>query len=93
MDPKRKLRLNLRRKVSVQRRFSVEYLGDGTEKVTCRTCGWSDTQKVLSNPRGPAISIPPKLAERLSKYRSNGGVTGICPRCTKKLRDERYPLA
>lgn len=48
-------------------------------------------QEVLSM-AGKNGEIAPKLAEKLSKYRSTGGVTGFCPKCSKARADELYPL-
>lgn len=82
---RRKLLRGLRKGVKVMRRFTVEAVGEDQEKTTCTTCGWSETK--------PHGITDKSLAKRLTAYRAQGGgVTGVCPRCTKKARDEKYPL-
>lgn len=67
------------------RRFKVEHLGAGKIKWTCLTCGHEhfDTH-------------PVELADKYVRYvmspDGKGSGTGECEACTKKLRDERYPL-
>ena len=71
----------------MQRQFTVEYLGEGKERYTCRTCGGSFVEQTY--PMGTNEAF----AKKMSSYRATGsGVAGICPKCTKQTRDERYPL-
>lgn len=46
---RQKLLRGLRRKVRVMSRFTVEAVGEDQEKLTCKTCGWSETK-----PKTPA---------------------------------------
>jgi len=87
-DPvrKRQLTLRLRRRVKVSRRFDVLDLGDGCERQTCRECGVSIVVDHCKT--GAAIETVTKLIV----YRTTGGVTGVCPTCSKRLAAERYPL-
>lgn len=83
-DPKRVLILRLRRAVRVYRRFDVRQVGELLEEQTCRTCGYKETieHKTL-----------PAMAKKLIAYRAHGGgVSGVCPACSKQAAKERYPL-
>lgn len=86
IDRKKRLILNLRRKVKVQCSFDVEPLEGGRERHTCRECKTSEVVQVI--PEG----TDPKFAAKLSAYRARGAVTGICKRCSKLRAEERYPL-
>lgn len=89
MNNKRKHIMFKRRLIRVRRRFSVEYLGGTQLKYTCRTCGHA-TVKDMND--GHA-SISPLAVEKLAKYQDQGGgASGICDRCTKRARDEKFPL-
>lgn len=85
MNQRRKLLLQQRRRLKARRRFDAEYLGDLTVRFTCRTCGKSNTNtyKAGTNER---------MLKKLIPYWNDTGASGVCPTCTKKLRDERYPL-
>ena len=83
---KERLTRNLRRRVRVSRRFDVESLGDGRERQTCRECKTSEIVRIA-----PAESNL-KLIERLTAYRANGGVIGVCKMCSKQRAAELYPL-
>lgn len=89
-SPQRKLALNLRKGVHVIRRMRMEHLGGGVIRWTCLTCGWT-TDKGAELPDGS--TIPAQLAEKLAKYQmTNSTAVGECERCTRKARDQRYPL-
>ena len=84
MNPnRRKQLLILRRRIKVMRRFSVELVEGSTFKYTCRTCGQAETRQ---------LEIPQGFAVRFARYQNSGGVSAVCPHCTKTLRDERFPL-
>lgn len=34
----------------------------------------------------------PDMAKKLIAYRGNGGVTGVCKKCSREAAEERYPL-
>ena len=83
-DLKRTLILKLRRTVKVSRRFTIEQVGPLDEKQTCCECGY--TERFHHN-------TLPAMAKKLIAYRAQGGgVTGVCPRCSKARAIERYPL-
>lgn len=93
-SPRRRLLLGLRKRVRVQSRFTVEPLGGGRERLTCRQCGHVIEQPVggISRATGkPAFASAPQLADRIAQYRA-GVVGGICPECTRREQDRRYPL-
>lgn len=95
MTSRRKLLLALRRRVHAHSRFDVDALGNGRERLTCRTCGHVTEEPVGGHARatgGPAVGSK-LLADRLAAYHANnGGVSGECRNCTKIERDRRYPL-
>lgn len=81
--PSERLLANLRKQVKVHRRFDVRDLGDGREEQTCRACG----KKLIY--RHPSYNA---VVKKLIAYRqANGGVSGVCPKCSKKAALERYP--
>lgn len=89
MNPaKHKLHLGLRKMIKIRRRFKVEHLGDGVIKWTCLTCGHATTDALYKE--------SPQLADKWVRYvmspDGKGSGTGICDRCTRQARDERYPL-
>jgi hypothetical protein len=86
MTSKERLARNLRGRVRVSRRFDVESLGEGREKHTCRECKTSEI--VVVAPPGADL----RVIERLTAYRSRGGVTGVCKTCSKARAAELYPL-
>lgn len=89
---RRKLLIRLRRRVKSTRRLAVELLEDGREKLTCKKCNHSWAHQPWKSPDGTVHRNV--ITDRLSRYRAaNGGVTGECTKCTKALRDERYPLS
>ena len=72
------------------RRLDVTYLGDGRETLTCRECGHQETQTVGGVKPG---QVDPRMLEKLGRYRASpSGILGECEACTRKMRDERYPL-
>lgn len=76
---------NLRKRVKVRARFDVFDLGDGREKQICRTCG-----HVMYYTHEGTYSPVHKM---LIAYRAHSnGVSGVCPKCTKKVAAERYPF-
>lgn len=83
----RAVQLRMRKRVNAHRRWSAEYVGgeSGTDvKYTCRTCGYSEVK---------ALNTTAGMAKRLASYHNDGaGAHGICSRCTRKVRDELYPL-
>jgi hypothetical protein len=80
----RKLALRMRKRVNAMRRWDAEYVDGVKIKYTCRICGFSRTREHKTTPG---------MARKLAAYQNHGGgATGICPRCTKKSRDELYPL-
>jgi len=83
-DSKRTRLLRLRRRIRIRRRmFAVGR--DGLAIIyVCSECGTRSTT-VYSNP------FEADLFERYHS-RENGGCEGVCPKCTKKRRDERFPL-
>lgn len=88
---RRRALLNMRKTIRAHRHFDVELLPDGREKQTCRTCGKSVVHDPWKCPDGSTVSLA--MREKLTKYRTSGsGVGGVCPTCTKRARDERYPL-
>ena len=91
MQPnKRKLYLQLRKRMRILRRFTVEYLGDSTFRYTCRTCGQAHTDH-KTNPAGKPFNE--QAMQKLAAYQQQGGgASGVCDHCTKLARDERYPL-
>jgi hypothetical protein len=84
-SPKRRLLLALRRRVKAHRRFAVEDLGSGRVRLTCRTCGTvtEDTPDKVGE-AGARL-----LADWWGKRKTIGGT---CETCTRRERDERYPL-
>jgi len=84
-DPRRTLILRLRRNVKVSQRFDVSPDPNDplVEIQTCRECGFKETYRHSSTP---------EAAKKMIAYRSRGGVTGVCKRCSKKAAEERYPL-
>jgi hypothetical protein len=86
---KRRLLLGLRRRVKVLRRFTVEPIDGGRERLTCTTCGTVVEQPV----GGEGANVCPGIVEKLAAYRAHGtGVSGYCDKCTRDERDRRYPL-
>ena len=92
MNPqRRRLLLQVRKTVNPQRRFHVEYVDGDRVKYTCKTCGHVIISRI-GNAKN--VSLPPALVKKLARYQNDGnGATGKCPACTKKARDERYPLS
>ena len=85
-DPKRTLILRLRRMVKVTRRFSVRPDPEDPygEITTCKECGHEERVH---------INTTPAMMAKLIKYRNHGdGVSGVCPACSKRAAEERYPL-
>ena len=83
-DPKRALILKLRRTVKVMTRFDVRPgVVDLCEEQTCCECGY--TEQIFLN-------TTPEMAKKMIAYRAKGGITGVCPRCSKKSAEERYPF-
>lgn len=75
-----------RARLVVHSNFTIELVSvkPYIEKQTCRTCGWVTT---LELPAAMGASV------RFAAYRNQGaGVSGRCDGCTKRKRDERYPL-
>lgn len=83
---RRRLVKNLRRKVRVSRRFDVEPMEGNREKHTCRECQKSEIVKIAPD------RCDPKLIQRISAYRSRGGITGVCRNCSRLRAAELYPL-
>lgn len=83
---KRKLLLMLRRRTKPLRRFNVALECDHvTVRFTCKTCGKSHSADYGN--------VAPAIREKLVAYQNdNNGLSGYCPHCTKKARDERWPL-
>lgn len=85
-NPKRRLLLRLRRQIKVRTRQCA--IASGLDKRTvwyrCKRCGAVQAQVMVS-----------EFAARwatLWHSERGGNCTGICPVCTKRVRDERYPL-
>ena len=72
--------------VKVSTRHTVEQSGPLSEKLTCTRCGHAEEHVF---PKGSSTVIVAKLI----RYRAHGGgVHGVCPKCSKKAAEERYPL-
>lgn len=85
-DPRRALILKLRRTVKVARRFDVaaDAADPLVEVQTCRTCG--SVERIRHE-------TSPQMAQKMIRYRAHGGgVSGVCPACSKAAAKERYPL-
>lgn len=72
--------------MKVRRRLGVELLEIEQNRSrycwTCKTCGYKwETWQVIAA----------ALAKKMENYWKDGA-SGYCPKCTKKSRDERYPL-
>jgi hypothetical protein len=102
---KRTLLLNLRRTVHAHRRFAVEPLGEGRERLTCTTCGAVTEQRVGGDDRHGATSSSVAVMNKLARYRAGLGsdgsptnpnrrstVSGTCQKCTETERNTRYPF-
>lgn len=101
MRPNRRLLLNLRRSVKVQRRFDVVDLGEGRVRLTCQTCGsttesvaGADSRAVKSGATRPPApgSFEAKLLARWWANVAQNGISGSCDTCLRQERDLRYPL-
>jgi hypothetical protein len=97
IDPRVRLLKALRSKVHIKRRSKVSELIDGDPprvKLTCDVCGWSSTEPILIGPKGSKEALRSKeMVQKLVRYWNGcGGTTFECDRCTRKHRDERYPL-
>lgn len=84
--PRQLLVGRLRRRVKVQRTFDVVALAGNRERHTCRECRTSTVAQIA--PEG----ADPRVIARLSAYRRQGGVLGVCKTCSRRLAAERYPL-
>ena len=84
-DPRRTLLLKLRRTVRVSRRFDVaaDPSDPCVELQTCRECGHVERYR---------HETTPAMAQKQIRYRADGGVTGICPACSRREAARRYPL-
>lgn len=86
-NAKRRLFLQLRKQIKIRRRLSAELLVVEPQRSqyrwTCKTCGHRFK-------RWEAVAAP--LAKKMERYWQDGGTSGYCPVCTKRHRDERYPL-
>jgi len=92
MNPRYKTLQLLRKRISVATRLIVEPAGEGKERLTCRECGWSVVQNLGGLSDEQLAGTNKALTERLIKYRGGGGIWAVCEGCSKKERDERYPL-
>lgn len=93
MNPRRRLLLQLRRRLRVQRRFRVQYNGGTVFQYTCTTCGTAEDQAMLDPAGKPLYGGDEKALARFAAYQDQGGgVSGVCDTCTRRARDERYPL-
>jgi hypothetical protein len=78
----------LRRNVHVHTIHRVDFIEEtNRERLTCKVCGC-----VIEQPVGGVDDMAPVMAKKLGRYRARGTITCECRRCTKKSRDERYPL-
>lgn len=87
MNPaRRKLLLNLRRKVKAQRQHEVTNLANGTVRLKCRTCGHERVDDMSD--------VPEAFRDRFARYWAdpNSSLTAECPVCLKAERDRRFPL-
>jgi hypothetical protein len=91
MNPRRRLLLTLRRQLNPIRRFDVNYLNEGVVEFTCRECGAKKRRDYNTLKLKPYVSHS-FLETKLLPLWKQCGSQGHCKRCTKKLRDERYPL-
>jgi hypothetical protein len=90
--PGRRARLNLRRRIRRMTHHSVEWI-EGTTlfRYKCKTCAHVSTTDMKGRtppgPSGPAYG-------KYAAYQNQGaGAQGTCPACTKRARDEKYPLS
>lgn len=89
---RRSLMLALRRNYKGPiRRLGVKHLGGVKFEYVCKTCGHTWSKEMLNCLKEPMGS--PAMMQWLARYQDrNGGVSGPCPKCTQKARDEKYPL-
>ena len=94
----RKIQLALRRKVKSIQRFDIEYVGGDRGdmvKTTCKSCGFSELHPLggWNKAKKLGAKTPAELTKKLVAYQQSGcGISGVCPRCTKHKRDEKFPL-
>jgi hypothetical protein len=85
----------MRSRINIHAWLKCEYLGEGRFRYTCQTCSRSH----VLDQRLPGGALPfgghaGMIKRIMVDYRNQGqGMRGICPRCTKRARDERYPLS
>lgn len=92
-NPQRRLLLALRKHVQAKTYFAVAYLGGRVVCYTCKTCGYSHQGPYLADKLGKDAPTDEAFIRRRVAYENQApGMADICPRCTKRKRDERYPL-
>jgi hypothetical protein len=100
VNPKRRLALNLRKRIKAVRRFTVLDLGEGRVRLTCQTCETA-TEVVAgetANSVKSGASKAPDAGSWAARFqagwwaKSKDGISGECPTCTKAERDRKYPL-
>lgn len=82
---KRRLLLKLRRTVSIATRQTAIGTQGKTVTYRCERCGTISTKDLPSE-------FGAKLMARWHGQ-ANGSATGVCKVCTKRARDEKYPLS
>ena len=92
-NPRYKAFMLMRKRIHVSTRLIVESAGDGKERLSCKTCGWTHVQNVGGMTDEILAQSNKALIEKLVRYRGDGGIWGECDACTKRARDERYPMA
>jgi hypothetical protein len=92
-NPQWRTRQMLRKRINVSTRLNVEAAGDGKERLICRKCGWTKVQNVGDMTDEQIAQSNKTFLDKLVAYRGHsGGIWGICEACTRRVRDEQYPM-
>lgn len=92
---KRKSILAKRRQVRVRRQVTAEVVERRPETTVFRFfCVGTRNTPGCGKSWTAEKRIPGSMADRFARYwsRNSGNAHGVCPHCTKRARDERFPL-